>query len=312
MAFPDVVLVADRLSYSYGQNAGVREVSFQIRRGEVVGLLGPSGSGKTTILRMVVGLLTPHDGRVAVLGQPPHRARRRIGYLPENIALDERLPPRAWLGFLAALNGVPRSAARERIRHWMDRLGLPAAGRAPIRTFSYGMKRRLQFIGAILHAPDLIVLDEPFQGLDPIWAHEMLRAIEALRQAGAAVLLSTHQLNLAERICDAVVFIFRGRILQSGPMEEIRRPYTTPILYVRADRLPDDLPGLARAETHGPHIALRLEEGADLGITLRALLDHGIQVEAIERPRPSLEEVFIAAVERSAPAPDPLARGGIP
>ncbi len=288
----ETVLRAEGLRKEFGRMRVVDDLSLEVKRGEIVGLLGPNGSGKTTSLRMMLGLIPPDSGRVAILGCLPQAVRNRIGYLPEERGLYPDEKALDMLVYLGQLRGMSRGEARGRALRWMARLGLEGHARSKVKKLSHGMQQRVQFIASILHDPELLILDEPFQGLDPIQTHLLLQILAQLRDQGMAIILSTHQLDLAERICDRVAMLFRGRIVIEGTLGEIRRKFAGRVVRVIAEPLPPDLPGVRQIRPSERGKELLLEEHADPDSILRALLERGGRIDLWERHALSLYEVF--------------------
>ncbi len=295
----ETVLRAEGLCKWFGRTQVVEDLSLEVKRGEIVGLLGPNGSGKTTSLRMMLGLIPPDAGRVTILGQPPQRARDRTGYLPEERGLytDERALD--MLVYVGRLRGMSRTEARRRALEWMARLKLEDHTRSKVEKLSHGMQQRLQFIASVLHDPELLILDEPFQGLDPIHTLLLLQILGELRDQGVAIVLSTHQLDLAEQLCDRVAMLFQGRVVVEGTLEEIRQKFAGRVVRVIAESLPPDLPGVQEIRSFGREKELILEEQADPDSILRALLERGARVDLWERHALSLYEVFYLVASRA-------------
>jgi ABC-2 type transport system ATP-binding protein len=298
-AMKETVLRAEGLRKWFGRTQVVEDLSLEVKRGEIVGLLGPNGSGKTTSLRMMLGLIPPDAGRVTLLGQPPQRARDRTGYLPEERGLykDERALD--VLVYVGRLRGMSRTEARRRALEWMARLELEDHTRSKVEKLSHGMQQRLQFIASVLHDPELLILDEPFQGLDPIHTLLLLQILGELRDQGVAIVLSTHQLDLAEQLCDRVAMLFQGRVVVEGTLEEIRQKFAGRVVRVIAESLPPDLPGVQEIRSFGREKKLILEEQADPDSILRALLERGARVDLWERHALSLYEVFYLVASRA-------------
>jgi ABC-2 type transport system ATP-binding protein len=298
-AMRETVLRAEGLCKWFGRTQVVEDLSLEVKRGEIVGLLGPNGSGKTTSLRMMLGLIPPDAGRVTLLGQPPQRARDRTGYLPEERGLykDERALD--VLVYVGRLRGMSRTEARRRALEWMARLELEDHTHSKVEKLSHGMQQRLQFIASVLHDPELLILDEPFQGLDPIHTLLLLQILGELRDQGVAIVLSTHQLDLAEQLCDRVAMLFQGRVVVEGTLEEIRQKFAGRVVRVIAESLPPDLPGVQEIRSFGREKKLILEEQADPDSILRALLERGARVDLWERHALSLYEVFYLVASRA-------------
>jgi ABC-2 type transport system ATP-binding protein len=206
-----------------GRQVAVDDLSLAVRPGEIFGLLGPNGAGKTTTLKMMLGLLKPDRGTVRLLGRPPGDAdaRARIGFLPENPYFYDYLTGREFLDFYGRLQGIPGSERARRVEATLDRVGLDGRADRPLRKFSKGMVQRLGLGQAILHDPDLVILDEPMSGLDPIGRREVRDLIAGLRAAGKTVFFSSHILQDAEMICDRVAILVAGRLRHEGPVDDL-------------------------------------------------------------------------------------------
>jgi ABC-2 type transport system ATP-binding protein len=221
----------DHVVKRYSGHLAVDDMSLVVRTGTVFGLLGPNGAGKTTTIRMLLNILEPDEGVIRVFGEPSTESHvtDRIGYLPEERGLYKKMTVRRVLRFLAQLKGVPPREADRRIDAWLERFGLRTAerdwGRAKVDELSRGMQQKVQFIATILHEPDLVVLDEPFAGLDPVNAQVLKDTVLELRDQGRTVILSTHVIDNAERMCDAVCIMARGRKILDGPMAEVKARY---------------------------------------------------------------------------------------
>jgi ABC-2 type transport system ATP-binding protein len=216
----------------YDQHVAVDDLSLAVPRGSVYGLLGPNGAGKTTTIRMILNIIVPDRGTITLLGEP-HRSNGmtdRIGYLPEERGLYKKMQVRRVLRFLAELKGVPGKEADRRIGEWMERLELKTPqkdwGLAKVDELSRGMQQKVQFIGTLLHDPDLVILDEPFSGLDPINAQALKDSIVELKSRGKTVIFSTHLMDNAERLCDSVCIIARGRKVLDGGVAEVRTAHS--------------------------------------------------------------------------------------
>ncbi len=218
----------------YAGHTAVRDLSLAVPAGSVYGLLGPNGAGKTTTIRMILDIIAPDSGSVSVLGRPAGEPglSDRLGYLPEERGLYRTMQVRRVLRFLAALKGVPGADADRRIDYWLDRLGLRTGdrdwGKARVDELSRGMQQKVQFIGALLHDPDLIILDEPFSGLDPVNAYALRETVLELRRRGKTVIFSTHIIENAEAMCDAVCIIAHGAKLLDGTLADVKARYGGP------------------------------------------------------------------------------------
>lgn len=231
MEGPPVRLAVRGLARRFGAHVAVADVSLEVRAGEIVGFLGANGAGKTTTLRCAAGLLRPHAGRVEIAGhdlwaggRETRAAKAALGFVPDRPYLYERLTPPEFLGFVASLYDVPASVAEPRLRALLARLALGEAAGALIEDASLGTRQKLAIAAALLHEPAALLLDEPLAGLDPPAAYTLKQLLRERTAAGAGVLVSTHQLEVAERLCDRVVMLRRGRVVASGTLAELRGP----------------------------------------------------------------------------------------
>jgi ABC-2 type transport system ATP-binding protein len=280
-----------------GRTVAVRDLDLQVGAGEVFGLLGPNGAGKTTTLKMLVALLRPDRGEVRLLGRPASDpgARSRIGYLPENPYFYDYLTAEEFLDFYARLHGLAGAARRATIGRSLERVGLLGQERTPLRKFSKGMIQRLGLAQAIQNAPDLVILDEPMSGLDPIGRREVRDLIVGLRQGGATVFFSSHILQDAEALCDRVAILVRGRLRSVGRLDEMVAGTTRWIeITVRGE-----LPPFAAAERMSSSDGEALYRVPDVEALTRLLglvAGSGCRVLSIWPRRDSLEEVFLREV----------------
>ncbi len=291
-----MILQVQNLTKRFGDLVAVDGLSFEVERGEVFGLLGPNGAGKTTTIRMILDIIPPDAGRITVLGGSPAVAQPRIGYLPEERGLYRNVRVLDMLVYLAELKGADRSRARQRALEWLARMGLEDRAHSKVKDLSRGMQQRLQVVASIVHDPDLVFLDEPFQGLDPVNVERVKGVIADLRQEGKTVVLSTHQMNLVEVLCDRILLINRGRSVLYGPLADLKRQFAPHAIRVRAPELPPDLPGVVAVEPKDGAYDLSLAEGTAPREVLRALVERGVDVQAFEVAPVPLEEIFIQVV----------------
>ena len=289
------MLEVHNLVKRYNGFTAVDALSFEVYEGEIFGLLGPNGAGKTTTIRTIMDIFRPDEGTVQVLGQPPGTARERIGYLPEERGLYRDLRVIEVLVYLAALKGTPRSVARPRALTWLERVELADWADRRVKDLSRGMEQKLQFVASLVHDPQLLILDEPFQALDPVNVDLLKVLIRELQEQGKTVVLSTHQMNLVEALCGRILLINHGRAVLYGPLDEIKRRHAPHAVRLRTSATLDVLPGVVRMERRDDIFTLTLE-----GITpqelLRTLVEQNIPVEAFEVATVPLEEIFIAVV----------------
>lgn len=289
------MLEVHNLVKRYNGFTAVDALSFEVYEGEIFGLLGPNGAGKTTAIRTIMDILRPDEGTVQVLGGPPGAARERIGYLPEERGLYRDLKVLEVLVYLAALKGTPRSVARLQALAWLERVELADWADRRVKDLSRGMEQKLQFVASLVHDPELLILDEPFQALDPVNVDLLKGLIRESQEQGKTVVLSTHQMNLVEALCGRILLINHGRAVLYGPLDEIKHRHAPHAVRLRTSATLDVLPGVVRMERRDDTFTLTLE-----GITpqelLQTLVERNIPVEAFEVATAPLEEIFIAVV----------------
>ena len=282
---------------TFGGRRVVNGVSFELRRGEIFGFLGPNGSGKTTTMRMALDLIRPDSGSVALLGgMPPRRALRRVGYLPEERGLFQRARVIDILRYLGRLKGLEARAAERRAEEMLRRVDLANSARATVQGLSRGMTQLIQFSGALLHQPDLIILDEPFAGLDPLNVELMKVIIREEQARGASIIFSTHIMSDVEELCQRVLLIDAGVTLLYGSLMELKRSRGTHRVKVAAGRRPESVAGVMEPVAVNGHFEYGLAAGSDPQAILRSFLDAQIPVERFEVSLPTLNEIFIEEV----------------
>jgi ABC-2 type transport system ATP-binding protein len=292
----------------------VDELDLEIQAGEIHGLLGPNGAGKTTTIRMALNIYAPDTGTVRLFGGPPSRQTAdRIGYMPEERGLYTKMRVHDLLVFLAALKGLTAREARPRVSRWLERMDLADRRDKRVQDLSKGMQQKVQFIGTILHEPDLIVLDEPFSGLDPINTNMLKNIMVELRQAGRTIIFSTHIMEQAERLCDSICLINGGRKVLEGSLVSVRRRYghNAVALAYEGDgsflRTHDLVRGV---NDYNSYVEVRLADGADPQRLLADLVGR-LRVKRFEIVEPSLHDIFIQRVGETSPtaAGREIARG---
>jgi ABC-2 type transport system ATP-binding protein len=291
-----MIIQVQNLAKRYGDVVAVDGLSFEVERGEIFGLLGPNGAGKTTTIRIIMDILQPDAGSATILGQPPSRAKARVGYLPEERGLYRNLKVLDTLVYLAEMKGVPRQQARERAEALLARVQLQDWAKRKVRDLSQGMQQRLQFIASLVHDPEVLFLDEPFQGLDPVNTERLKRFVGELHAEGKTIVFSTHQMNMVEALCERILLIDHGRAVLYGELAEIKQQHAPHAIRVRAPEIPPDLPGVVAVERDDGAFNLALAEGTAPQEVLRALLDRGVEVQAFEVSPVPLEDIFVAAV----------------
>jgi ABC-2 type transport system ATP-binding protein len=291
-----MIIQVQDLTKRYGDVVAVDHLSFDVEQGEIFGLLGPNGAGKTTTIRVIMDILTPDAGNVTVLGQPPGKAKSRVGYLPEERGLYRRVKVLDTLVYLAELKGVPRNTARERAMDLLERIQLEDWAARKVSDLSQGMQQRLQLAASLVHDPEVLFLDEPFQGLDPVNVERVKDLVAELHREGKTIVLSSHQMNLVEALCDRILLINQGQALLYGTLAEIKQAYAPNTVRVRAPHIPIDLPGVVDVEPDDGAFNLTLVEGGSPQAVLRALVDRDVEVQAFEVAPVPLEEIFVAVV----------------
>ena len=295
----------EKVTKRYDSFDAVSNLTMSIKEGAVFGLLGPNGAGKTTTIRMIVRILIPDEGSVRVLGQPmSDQTQDLIGYLPEERGLYRQMRVLEVLRFLGALKGLPEQESERRARVWLERLGLSARLNDEVNNLSRGMQQKVQFIAAILHKPTLVILDEPFTGLDPVNAAVIKDVMLELRSQGATIILSTHRMEQVEQMCDSICLMNKGQKLLDGDLKAIKKSYGNNT--VRMEFVGDpaflQLPEVVeRINSYGEMVDITLRQGADAQQILKSAVERGIQVRRFELMEPPLNDIFIQKVsERNA------------
>ena len=296
----DAILEIQHLSKRYGDHVAVDDLSFSVPRGSVFGLLGPNGAGKTTTIRMVMRIIATDSGTVLLDGQPVDDDRRRIiGYLPEERGLYKKMKVLEHLVYLGTIRGIRPGEAKKRASAWLERFELDEWATHKVENLSKGMQQKLQFIGTILHRPPLLILDEPFSGLDPINTRQLKDLLQAMTDEGVTIVLSTHVLPQVDELCSDICLINRARPILLDSLDHIRADYGGNTWRVQSDLSEGELaalPGVISVHPLGEERLLELEDGQEPRNLLRALVDRS-QVESFTRFVPDLENIFIRAVE---------------
>jgi len=301
MTTPDLAIQTSQLSKSFGEKAAVRDLTLEVRRGEVFGFLGPNGAGKTTSVKMLLGLIRPSAGEGWLFGQPlgSSEVRRRIGFLPEHFRFHDWLTATEFLRLHADLYKMPSEKSRQRIQSLLELVGLNEFAAKKLRTFSKGMLQRIGLAQALLNQPDLIILDEPTSGLDPVGRRLVRDIIRDMRSAGTTVFLNSHLLSEVEITCDRVAFIKHGEVISTHPLQNLLDSEVT--LTIRARRLtPGNLQGLEHwghnIRLDGEHLTMILPGEAVLPEINQYLVQQGVEVYAFQPQKISLEDLFIQVV----------------
>jgi ABC-2 type transport system ATP-binding protein len=332
-------LVLDGLVKRFGAVTALDGISFEVPRGEVFGFLGANGAGKTTTMRIVLDILRPDAGTATWAGMPTTEVPRGTwGYLPEERGLYPRLPVLEQLVFFASLYGIPRDLAAARAREWLARFRIPEYATRRAEELSKGNQQKVQLIAAILHEPAVLLMDEPFVGLDPVNVALLKEAFAEMRDRGSTLVFSTHQMEMVEELCEAVALIDRGRLVLAGPIRDVKRSTGRQVVRLALDGRAIDgsgdgaapgwltsLAGVRIARTGQDYVELAVDRGVDPETILHSALEHGERVTNFLIADPSIEEIFIEKVGRppsedhhlaassaaAGPATEPAAPGGL-
>jgi ABC-2 type transport system ATP-binding protein len=306
----DTAVLIRNVVKRYAGHTAVRDLSLTVPTGTVYGLLGPNGAGKTTTIRMILDIIMPDSGSISLLGLPNTDVSvlDRLGYLPEERGLYKKMVVRDMLKFLGSLKGLSGSTLDKRIDEWLDRLTLRTEakdwGKAKVDELSRGMQQKVQFIGTLLHDPEIVILDEPFSGLDPINAQALKDTVVDLKRRGRTVLFSTHLMDNAERLCDSVCIIAKGEKVLDGRVADVKAEHATRSVALALD---GDTDGVARevladrtlvaeVDDQNTFFEVRLAEGASAQRLLARLVERGAPVRRFELVQPSLHQIFLDKV----------------
>ena len=292
------VVELDHISKSYENKIAVKDLSLRIDAGTMFGLLGPNGAGKTSSIRMMVGITMPDSGTVNLLGKPFTReSLKQIGYLPEERGLYKKMKVMDQLVFLGELRGLDKTVAAKRAHDWCERLQILEAADKKTEELSKGMQQKIQFISTLLHDPALVIMDEPFSGLDPVNAVLLQDTLVDLKKDGKAILFSTHRMDQVEKLCDAICLIDRGRDVLSGGMREVKSRYerNRVLIDFEGDNAFLQHPAIAEYKDYSGHVEIKLKPHADAQSLLHAAAGKA-KIYKFELVEPSLEEIFIQTV----------------
>ena len=284
---------------AFNGTLAVKDLSFEVSEGMIYGLLGPNGAGKTTTIRMLLDIIIPDSGAVRLFGQPFQRAAlRRVGYLPEERGLYRKMKVGEVLVFLALLRGLDRAQARRRVDEWMDRLEMAGWAQKKVEELSKGMQQKVQFAATLLHDPDLVILDEPFAGLDPVNTAMLKDQMLELKRSGKTIIFSTHRMEQVEKLCESICLVNRGERVLEGNLREIRGSFgrDTILAGLEGDwQFVRQVEGVREVLDTGNLVEIKLLPGADPQRILAALVER-VRVNRFEVAEPSLEEIFIRSV----------------
>ena len=300
MSENDVTLRVSDVTTRFGDFTAVEGLSFEVRAGRVFGFLGPNGAGKTTTIRMIVGITAPDEGEIKLFGERmSSKLQDRIGYLPEERGLYKKMKIVEQLRYFAALKDVPASVADKRIDRWLERMNLAEWKHKKTTDLSKGMQQKIQFISTVLHDPDLLILDEPFSGFDPVNVEFMIDVLAEFRSQNKTIIFSTHLMETAERLCHDIILINKSKKVIGGSLREVKESYGRNLIAVRGDGLGEILADKSLVEgfaEHADEIQVELAKGADGQTLLKRLVAGGATVTKFEQVEPTLNDIFIEQV----------------
>lgn len=293
-------LKVESVSKSYDEFKAVDRVSFSIEEGKLFGLLGPNGAGKTSTMRMIMNIIIPDEGKIEIFGEPFREdLKDRIGYLPEERGLYPKMKLLQHLQFLGEMKGLSAQQARHAALEWLSRLDLRSWADKKIQDLSKGMQQKVQFIGTIMHSPDLLIVDEPFSGLDPINTKFLKDILLEMKERGKTIILSTHLMDQAEKLCDDICLINRGKVVVNGALDEIKQKFSHNSVILEfsgnGDFIPE-LPIVKRVNNYGNYMEIRLRDDAPPGDLFRELARRDLDIRKFEAAETSLNEIFIELV----------------
>jgi len=293
----------NKVRKSYDSFVAVDDLSFRIEQGAVFGLLGPNGAGKTSSIRMMIGITAPDAGEINVFGKPFERkSLEKIGYLPEERGLYKKMKVVDQLVFLAELHGMAAAAARKKAVEWCERLEIAEKLESKVEELSKGMQQKIQFIAALLHGPEFVIMDEPFYGLDPVNSGLLKDVLLELKKQGKTILFSTHRMDQVEKLCDSICLINKGRAVLQGNLNQVKGQYGKNNVQIEYEGSGDFLQQtqlVGSYNNYGNYVEVRLAPGADPQQLLRSVAENSRRVSKFEVMEPSLEEIFIDVVGKT-------------
>jgi ABC-2 type transport system ATP-binding protein len=292
-------IVVSHIAKSFGKTQAVRDVSFNVHPGEIFGLLGPNGSGKTTSIRMLLDIYQPDHGSIEILGGPMDAEKlNKIGYLPEERGLYQDIEVARCLTYLGTLKGMTKEQIAERLPLWLERFDLTQHQKKKNKELSKGMQQKAQLIAALMHDPEIIIIDEPFSALDPVNTQLVKDLLIELRNLGKTIIMCTHQMNQVEMLCDRLVLIDHGRVLLEGSLQGVRERFSTNEILIQTDQeLPAVIEGVEAVKKEGLYTRLKPAAGLSANDLLKTLMDLNIRLSTFEVAVPSLDEIFIQVVK---------------
>lgn len=292
-------ITVENIAKSFGATQAVKDVSFDVHPGEIFGLLGPNGSGKTTTIRVILDIYQPDSGKVTILNGPMTNEKlNHIGYLPEERGLYQDVALDRCLTYLATLKGLTEDQIRDRLPRYLEKFDLTAHASKKAKELSKGMQQKGQLIAALIHDPEIIIIDEPFSALDPVNTQLVNDLLIEQRNAGKTIIMCTHQMNQVEQLCDRLVLVDHGKVLLQGNLSEVRDRFrTNQVVIDTLEPLPERLEGVAKIEEFNHGYRLTPEDGISAHELLARLVSHGIELNSFEVAAPTLDEIFIRVVK---------------
>jgi len=299
-------LVVEHVNKSFGQFHVIKDLSMEVKEGSIFGFLGANGAGKTTTMRMILDIIRPDSGRITWNGQDVREVpRRNWGYLPEERGLYPKMKVDEQLLFLARLQGLSKQAAQQALDEWLDRFQINANRKKKIEELSKGNQQKVQFLATVLHDPAILIMDEPFSGLDPVNANVLKEAFLEMHRRGKTIVFSTHQLEQAEELCQDIVIINKGQSIVQGSVQEVRRQHGRNVVRLKLDNDPealwlDTLEGVQVTKRRQDYIEMQIRANLNPNLIVEAALQHGGIISRFELTEPSLTDIFIEHVGKIA------------
>ena len=292
------IINVNEITKRFGDTLAVDHLSFDVQPGEIFGLLGPNGAGKTTSIRMILDIFEPDSGEISILGGPMNEEKKNhIGYLPEERGLYQDIPLERCLTFLAVLKGMDEKTIHNALVPYLEQFDLYQHRDQKVKELSKGIQQKAQLIATLIHDPEVVIIDEPFAALDPVNTEMVKEILMQKRDEGKAIIMSTHQMNQAEELCDRILLINQGRRVLYGTLGEIQSQFTSrDIRITTLSSLPDQIDGVLEIQHHNRHHQLILEENAQPNQVLISLINQGIELTSFEIAIPPLNQIFINVV----------------
>ncbi len=295
------ILEVHNLKKYFATQKAVDDISMGIPKGSIFGLLGPNGAGKTTLIRMITGIFYPDSGEIMLKGKKfdPENDAKYIGYMPEERGLYKKMKIGEQALYLAQLKGLSRSDAMAKIKDWFKRFEMESWWNKKVEDLSKGMGQKLQFVITVLHEPDLIILDEPFSGLDPVNSNLIKDEIYRLAQNGATIIFSTHRMEQVEEICDKIVLVNKGKKILDGSVNQVKQDFKENLFGIHLEKIPDTINSNAfeTIKTNKQELIVKIKEGYKPNDVLGYFINQGINIISFKEMLPSLNEIFIRLVE---------------